>query len=104
MYTDTCCSRVQPRERPGTHPNVSGTIKYPQFDYLHADLAQTVQELEHDQVLTLFTRTDTWRTRVQTRERPGTHPNVSGTPKYPHFDLLHAALAQTVQELELDQV
>ena len=100
MYTDTCRSRVQPRERPGTHPNQSGTIKYPQFDYLHADLAQTVQELEHDQVLTLFTRTDTWRTRVQTRERPGTHPNESGTPKYPHFDPLHASLAQTVQELE----
>ena len=33
-----------------THPNVSGTIKYPQFDYLHAALAQTVQELELDKV------------------------------------------------------
>ena len=58
-YTDTCRSRVQPRERPGTHPNESGTIKYPQFDYLHTSLAQTVQELEHDQVLTLYVCADT---------------------------------------------
>ena len=99
-YTDTCRSRVQPRERPGTHPNQSGTLKYPHFDPLHTPVAQTVQELELDQVLTLFTRTDTCRTRVRTRERPGTHPNQSGTLKYPHFDYSHASLAQTVQKLE----
>ena len=41
---------VQPHERPGTHPNESSTIKYPQFDYLHNSLAQIVQELELDPV------------------------------------------------------
>ena len=63
-------------------------------------VALTVQELKLDQVLTLFTCTDTWRTRVWTRERPGTHPNQSGTLKYPHFDPMHTSVAQTVQELQ----
>ena len=101
---DTFHSHTQSRERPGTHPNESGTINYPQFDYLHTSLAQTVQELEHDQVLTLYACADMCRTRVQPRERPGTHPNESGTIKYPQFDYLHISLAQTVQELEHDQV
>ena len=98
--TDTCRSHVEPRERPRTHPNQSGTLKYPHFDPLHTPVAQTVQELELDQVLTLFTCTDTWRTRVRTRERSGTHPNESGTLKNPHFDPLHTSVAQTVQELQ----
>ena len=97
---DMCRTRVRTRERPGTHPNQSGTLKNPHFDPLHTSVARTVQELRLDQVLTLFTRTDTWRTRVQTRERPGTHSNESGTLKYPQFDYLHADLAQTVQELQ----
>ena len=98
--TDTWRTRVQPRERPGTHPNESGTIKYPHFDYLHVSLRQTVQELQLDRVLTLYTCTNTLRTSVQPRERPGTHPNESGTIKYPHCDYLYVSLRQMVQELE----
>ena len=104
VYADTCRSRVQPCERPGAHPNESGTIKYPPvwlFIQLSSSNGSGVRAWPS---LTLYACTDTWRTRVQTRERPGTHPNESGTPKYPHFDPLHASLAQTVQELELDQV
>ena len=63
-------------------------------------VALTVQELKLDQILTLFTYTDTWRTHVRTSEGPGTHPNQSGTLKYPHFDPLHTSVAQTVKELE----
>ena len=36
-----------------------------------------VQELELDQVLTLFTCTDTWRTHVRTRKRPGTQTTIT---------------------------
>ena len=85
--TDMWRIRVQPLERPGTHSNESGTIKYPHFDYLHVSLRQMVQELKLDQVLTLYNCTDTRRTRVQPRERPGTHPNESGTIKYPHLTI-----------------
>ena len=41
-----------------------------------------------------------WQTRVQICERPGTHLNQSGTPKYPQFDYLLVPLGQMVQELE----
>ena len=43
---DMWWKRVQPHERPGTHPNESGTIKYPHFDYLRISLHQTVQEFD----------------------------------------------------------
>ena len=78
---DTFHSHTQSRERPGTHPNESGTIKYPHFDYLHISLCQTVQELQLNQVLTLYMCTNKWRTHVQPCERPETHPHESSTIK-----------------------
>ena len=108
-FTDKCWNCVQPRERPGTHPNGSGTIKYPQFDYLHTSLDQTVQELEHDQVWHFtcvwhisFTYTVTWETWdpsqwIRHHQLPPvwlfTHlssSNGSRVRAWPSFDTLHA--------------
>ena len=98
MY-DTCRSRVQPRERPGTHPNQFLMPKYPSFDLSHYSVDQMVLKLERWYVWLGLIRFDIFY-NCWTWDRPGTHPNKFLMPKYPSFDLLHYSGAQMVLKLE----